>query len=149
MNDKYIKTAKWIMLGLIAVSVIAFLFGWIYGFEKNDALAVDVLFIWTYVMVAAAILAIIAIGGYISSKNDASFLKKLGIVLGGAIVLCAVVFLISPGKPAVGMLEQPSAATLRLTDTVLNLTYIFSAAAILSIIVGEVVLKSKNKKAKD
>lgn len=149
MNDKYIKTAKWIMLGLIAVSVIVFFFGWIYGFEKNDALAVDALFVWTYVMVAAAILAIIAVGGYISSKNDASFLKKLAIVVGGAVVLCAVVYLVSPGKPAMGMLEQPSEQTLRLTDTVLNLTYIFSAAAIVSIIVGEAVLKIKNKKSNE
>lgn len=142
----YSKIVKWIMLGLIAVSVLVFLFGWIFGFEKNEAIAVDALFIWTYVMVAVAVLCIICIGGYIGARNDKSFLKKVGIVLGGTVIVCAVVYLISPGAPAVGMLEQPSASTLKLTDTVLNLTYLCGGAAILSIIVGEVFKAIREKK---
>ncbi|MCQ2158642.1 MAG: hypothetical protein MJY43_02320 [Bacteroidales bacterium] len=142
----YNKTFKTIMLALIAVSVIVLLFGWIFGFETSGAAATDALIIWTYIMVAIAALIIIGFGGYIGAKNDPKFLKKIGIVVGGAIVIVALVYLISPGKPAVGMLEQPKEGALKLTDTMINLTYIAGAGAILSIIVGEVCRSIRDKK---
>ena len=48
--------------------------------------------------------------------------------------------------PAVGMAQQPSASTLKLTDTILNLTYLTGGVAIVSIIVGEVVKGIRNKR---
>ena len=48
------------------------------------------------------------------------------------LAIAAVV--ISPGAPAMGMAEQPEQSTLRLTDTVLNLTYLTGGLAILSIL---------------
>lgn len=142
----YSKTFKTIMLALIAVSVLVLLFGWIYGFEINGAVATDALIIWTYVMVAVAALIIIGFGGYIGAKNDPAFLKKIGIVIGGAAVIVAAVYLLSPGKPAVGMLEQPQESALKLTDTMINLTYIAGAGAILSIIIGEICRSIRDKK---
>lgn len=142
----YSKTFKTIMLALIAVSVLVLLFGWIYGFELNGAVATDALIIWTYVMVAVAALIIIGFGGYIGAKNDPAFLKKIGIVIGGAAVIVAAVYLLSPGKPAVGMLEQPQESALKLTDTMINLTYIAGAGAILSIIIGEICRSIRDKK---
>ena len=44
------------------------------------------------------------------------------------------------------MLEQPSKSTLKLTDTILNLTYLVGGLTILSIIVGEIVAGIRNKK---
>ena len=134
------------MLALVAVSVIVLLFGWIFGFETSGAVATDALIIWTYVMVAVAALIIIGFGGYIGAKNDANFLKKIGIVVGGAAVIVAAVYLLSPGKPAVGMLEQPKQGALKLTDTMINLTYIAGVAAILSIIAGEIYRSIRDKK---
>jgi hypothetical protein len=62
--------------------------------------------------------------------------------------ICFVVYLIAPGTPAQGLLtEQPSAGTLKLTDTVLYLAYILSAVAVIAIIVGEVRIAIKNRKA--
>ncbi|MBP5740365.1 MAG: hypothetical protein J6W59_01240, partial [Bacteroidales bacterium] len=111
----------------------------------NDAVAVDVLFYWTYAMVGLALLSIICIGGWIGVKNDKKFLWKILLVIGGAAVVVLAVYLLSPGSEALGMLEQPSKATLKLTDTILNLTYLVGGLTILSIIVGEIVAGIRNK----
>ena len=42
--------------------------------------------------------------------------------------------------------KLPSAQQLKLTDTILTLTYLTGGAAILSIIVGEIVMAIRNKK---
>ena len=104
------------------------------------------LFYWTYAMVAVAIFSIVFIGGWIGIKNDKKFLVKVLSVLGGAVVICLAVYFLSPGAPAVGMAQQPSASTLKLTDTILNLTYLTGGVAIVSIIVGEVVKGIRNKR---
>lgn len=145
MKSNYSKIIKWILLALLLLSVAVFIGAWIYGFEKNDGLAVDVLFYWTYAMVVFALGSIIIIGGAIGIKNDKKFLWKLLAVLGGAAVVVLAVYLLSPGAEALGMLEQPSKSTLKLTDTILNLTYLVGACTILSIIVGEIVAGIRNK----
>lgn len=145
MKSNYSKIIKWILLALLVLSVAVFIGAWAYGFDKNNAVAVDVMFYWTYAMLGIALLSIICIGGAIGVKNDKKFLwKVLGVVAGAAIVVLAV-YLVSPGSPAVGMLEQPSQSTLKFTDTVLNLTYLVGGATILSIIVGEIVAGIRNK----
>ena len=144
MKD-YSKIIKWVLLGLLVLSVVIFIGAWIYGFERNDAVAVDVLFYWTYAMVGLALASIVCIGGWIGVKNDKKFLWKILLVIGGAAVVVLAVYLLSPGSEALGMLEQPSKATLKLTDTILNLTYLVGGLTILSIIVGEIVAGIRNK----
>ena len=145
MKD-YSKIIKWILLALLLLSIAVFIGAWIYGFKKNDGLAVDVLFYWTYAMVAFALISILIIGGAIAIKNDKSFLWKILIVLGGTAVVVLAVYLLSPGAEAIGLTEeQPSKGTLKLTDTILNLTYLVGALTILSIIVGEIVVSIRNK----
>lgn len=146
MKSNYSKIIKWILLALLVLSIAVFVGAWIYGFEKNDGLAVDVLFYWTYAMVVFALFSIICIGGVIGIKNDKKFLWKLLAVLGGTAVVVLAVYLLSPGAEALGLLEQPSKSTLKLTDTILNLTYLVGAATILSIIIGEIVVSIRNKK---
>jgi hypothetical protein len=41
--------------------------------------------------------------------------------------------------------EQPDQQTLKLTDTLLNLTYLLAGGAIVSIVVGEVISAVRNK----
>ncbi len=134
------------MIALIIVSVVVFALGWIMGFETNNQLAVDLLFYWAYAMVALALIGIVIIGGWVGIKNDKKFLIKALSVIGGVAVICLLVYLLSPGAPAVGIADQPSQGTLRLTDTVLNLTYLTGAVAILAIVVGEFVKGIRNKR---
>lgn len=146
MKSNYSKIIRWILLALLVISIGVILWAVIYGFDKNNAVAVDVIFYWTYVMLGIAVVSIVFIAGAISIKNDKKFLWKALAVIAGAAVLIGVVYLLSPGSPAAGVLEQPSAQVLKFTDTILNLTYLFVGGAILAIIVGEIVAGVHNKK---
>ena len=143
----YSKIFKMIMLGLIVISFALLVIGFIAGFETNGGSMTDVLLYWAYVMIALTIAAVVVVGIIISFKNNPKSLVKIGIVVAAVAVICFLVYLISPGAPAMGMLEQPDHSTLKLTDTMLNLTYIAGAAAIISIIAGEVLVSIRNKKA--
>ena len=140
------KLFKWLMLGLIVVSVVLLIAGFIAGFEANGGAMTDVLLFWAYIMVGLTLVATIVFGLWIGLKNKALSLKKLGIGLVGVVVVCALAYLLAPGKPAMGMLVQPDAQTLKLTDTILNLTYLAGGLAIIAIIVGEIRLGMTNKK---
>lgn len=131
---------------MIVISVALLVWGSSVGFEANNGQAVDVMFYWTYVMIGIAAVAVIGLGAVMGFKNNPKGLVKTLIGLAAIAVVCFVVYLISPGKPAMGMLEQPTQSTLRLTDTILNLTYIAGAIAIASIVVGEVVMSIRSKK---
>ncbi len=134
------------MLVLVLISAALVVWGFSVGFESNDGKPVDVLFYWTYVMIGIALFAVIVLGLILMIKNDPKSLIKLAIVLVGTLVLCGIAYVLAPGSPAMGMLDQPDAQTLKLTDTVLNLTYILGGAAILSIVAGEIVMSVRNKK---
>lgn len=131
------------MIVLLLVSILITAFAWWKGF--ND-LSVNILFYWTYAMVAVAIFSIVFIAGWVGVKNDKKFLVKVLSVVGGTALVCAVVYFLSPGSPAIGIAQQPSQSTLKLTDTILNLTYLISAVAILSIVVGTIVEGIRNKR---
>lgn len=135
------------MLGLIVVSFALLVIGFITGFESNGGTMTDALLYWAYAMIAFTIIAVIVIGAIISFKNNPKSLLKVGIVVVAVAVVCLLVYLISPGNPAMGMLSQPDQSTLKLTDTMLNLTYIAGAAAIIAIVFGEVLASVRNKKA--
>lgn len=143
MKSNYIKIIKVILLCLLLISVGVSIFAFVKDF--ND-LSIEVFFYWTYAMIAVALLTIVFVAGAIGIKNDKKFLWKLLAVVGGAAVVCAAVYFLSPGAPAMGMAQQPSASTLKLTDTILNLTYLVGAAAIVTIIVGEVYKGIRNKR---
>lgn len=134
------------MLGLLAISIILLVWGFIQGFETKDGVATDVLLFWGYIMVALALVATLVFGLWIGIKNSPKMLKNLGIGLGAAVVIVLGAYLLAPGNPAMGMLAQPSAGTLKLTDTILNLTYLAGGLAIIAIIAGEVRIAINNKK---
>ena len=133
---------------LVIISVVLLIWGFMVGFTSNDGTPVDTLLYWAYVMVAVAAVAVILFGAWIGYKNNPKSLLKLCIGLVAIAAVCFVVYLISPGKPAVGLTSAtpPTQGALRLTDTILNLTYIAGALAIVAIIVGEIVMSVRNKK---
>jgi len=137
---KYEKIIKWILVALFIVGIVFSVYGFIVGFESNGNAPVDNLLYCTYAFAGIALLAVlfgvVVIGGI---NNPKSLLKlALGLVAIAAIV--AVAYVLAPGTPAVGYLGEPvTDQTLKLTDTVLNLTYLTFGASILALIVGWIV----------
>lgn len=146
MMKNYNKIFNIIMWLLLAISVVVLVCGFVIGFEANGGKLVDVLFWWTYIILGIALCAVVIFGAVIAFKNNPKSLLKAVLVLLGVAAICGIVYVLAPGKPAMGMLEQPSASTLKLTDTVLDLTYLFGGAAILAIIVGEICSAVRNRK---
>ena len=146
-NQKYAKIFKILLWVLMLLSVGVLVWGFLTGFEANDGAATNVLLYWAYIVIGIALAAVICVGIYIRATTDPKSLVKLGIYVLGAAVLVGIVYLISPGNPAVGYsgATPPTASELKLTDTILNLAYIVGACAILSIIVGEVVMGLRKK----
>ena len=143
----YSKIFKWLMIALIVVSVVLLVLGFVKGFEANDGQAVENLLRWGYVMLGLAVVAAIIVSAIVGFINNPKSVIKLLIGLVAVAAVCFVVYLISKGNPAVGLtVDQPSASTLKLTDTILNLTYLVGGVAIASIIVGEVISAVRNKK---
>ena len=137
---KYEKLIKWLLVALFIVGIVFSVYGFIVGFDTNGNAPVDNILYCTYAFAAIAVLAVVfgvvVIGGINNPKN---LLKLLaGLVAIAAVV--AVAYVLAPGTPAVGYLGEPvSDGTLKLTDTVLNLTYFSFGAAILALVVGWIV----------
>jgi hypothetical protein len=146
---KYGLLFKLIELVLIVISVALLVWGFVKGFPAtvaDDNGTVDPLLFWTYIMLGLALVAILIVGLFIAIKNNPKVLVRYGLILLGIAALCLVCYLLAKGNPAIGLTtEQPDFMTLKLTDSVLNLTYIVGAASILAIIVGEVVMAIRNK----
>lgn len=138
MYQKVIKYLSWALL-ILSIALIVYCF--LRGFDANaNYEAVDLLFFWTYAMVGLAVIATVVVGLIINALNNPKSLLKIAI---GAVAACAVVavaYVLASGAPAVGLVgAQPTDSTLKLTDTVLNLTYFAVGAAILSVIAGAIV----------
>ena len=137
---KYDKIIKWVLVALFIVGIVFSVYGFLVGFESNGNAPVDNILYCAYAFAATALLAVVfgvvVIGGI---NNPKSLLKLvLGLVAVGAIV--AVAYVLAPGTPAVGYLGEPvSDGTLKLTDTVLNLTYFTFGLSILALVVGWIV----------
>ena len=144
----YSKLFKIVMLVLVVISVALLVWGFFAGFEANDGRAVEVLLWWAYIILGIAIAAVVIFGLIISAKNDPKSLVRLGIGLLAIAVICFIAYLLAPGKMPLqwNNAKLPTATELKLTDTILNLTYFTGALAILSIIVGEIVMAVRSKK---
>ena len=122
------------MIALIVVSVGLLIWGFSKDFADN---AVDVLLYWTYCMLGLAVFSWIVIGLIVGAKNNPKSLVNIGIILVGVAALCLIAYLLAKGDPAVAYNGPAvSAGTLKLTDTILNLTYI----------VGEIRMAIASKK---
>lgn len=151
-KQSYAKISKWISWALMLISIAVVVWGTVVGYPKAIAAdngTVDPLLYWTYLMVLFALGAVILVGLYITIRTDAKKLVKMGIILVGVVVVCLIAYLLASGAPAIGYngTKIPTPRTLKQTDTVLNLAYFCGGAAILSIIVGEIMAVVRNKKA--
>ena len=137
---KYEKIIKWVLVALFILGVVFSFYGFAVGFESNGNAPVDTMLYCAYAYAAIAILAVlfgvVVIGGI---NNPKSLLWLfVGLVVIAAIVAGA--YLLAPGTPAVGYLGEPvSDGTLKLTDTILNLTYLLFGGSILALIAGGII----------
>ena len=137
---KYEKIIKWVLVALFAVGVVFSLYGFAVGFEANNNAPVDSILYCAYafaaITIAAVLFGVLVIGGI---NNPKSLVKlALGVVAIAAVV--AVAYVLAPGTPAVGYLGEPvSDGTLKLTDTILNLTYFLFGGALLALVAGWVI----------
>ena len=144
----YNKLFKLVMWVLVVISVVLLVWGFLTGFEANDGRAVNVLLYWAYAILGLAILAVVVFGLIISAKNDPKSLVRLGVGLLVIAAVCFIAYLIAPGKMPLqwNNAKLPTASELKLTDTILNLTYFTGALSIIAIIFGEIMMAIRNKK---
>ncbi len=137
---KYEKIIKWILLALFIVGAALSFYGFVVGFDSNNNAPVDNMLYCAYAFVAITIAAVLTGVVVIGGINNPKSLLWLAL---GLVVIAAVIggaYILAPGTPAVGYLGEPvSDMTLKLTDTMLNLTYLLCGGAILSLVAGAVI----------
>ena len=137
---KYEKIIKWILAVLFVVGIVFSFYGFLVGFETNGNAPVDNMLYCAYafalITIAAVVFGVVVIGGI---NNPKSLLKLLAGLL-AIVAVVAVAYVLAPGTPAVGYLGEPvSDGTLKLTDTMLNLTYFLFGGALLALVAGWVI----------
>ena len=122
--------------------------------NEAEALAttgmLDIVLFWAYALVIAAIVLVVVVLvvvlSIINMAGNKKSLKKTGILLLIAVVLIGVSYLLASGDPiAVNMEVQPTHATLKMTDTLLNLSYALVVIALLALVWGSVRNLIKNR----
>ena len=137
---KYEKIIKWVLAVLFILGVVCSFYGFAVGFESNGNAPVDTILYGAYgyalVTILAVVFGVVVIGGI---NNPKSLLKLVGGVVAIVAVIAGAYFL-APGTPAVGYLGEPvSDGTLKLTDTVLNLTYLLMGASLVALVAGWII----------
>ena len=137
---KYAKIIKWILAVLFVVGIVFSFYGFLVGFETNGNAPVDNMLYCAYafalITIAAVVFGVVVIGGI---NNPKSLLKLLAGLL-AIVAVVAVAYVLAPGTPAVGYLGDPvSDNTLKLTDTMLNLTYFLFGGALLALVAGWII----------
>lgn len=139
----YGKITKYILWLLLAVSAVVAI--WSYAVSFTDK-AVDSLLYWAYALAIVGIVVTIIIAIVVSAINNPKSLLKMLIGLAAIAVIVAVAYVLAPGTPTVGYVgAEVPASTLKLTDTILNLTYFTCGVAIVVIIAGLIVNAVRNK----
>ena len=135
--NKVFKITGWV-LGLLGIvlGILAFF---------NGGSAIDLLLRYTYVLFIAAVVIWIGLSIFISGKNNPKNLIKAAGVVVGIAVLVVLAYVLSSGAPAINVKTQPATQWLKLTDTMLLLTYVLGGAAIVAIIVGAIRDAFNNK----
>ena len=111
----------------------------------NEGSSVDLLLRYTYFLFFAAVVIWIGLAIFIAGRNNPkNLLKAAGVVVGVA-ALVVLAYVLSSGAPALNVKTQPTPQWLKLTDTMLLLTYVLGGAAIIAIIVGAVRDAINNK----
>ena len=137
---KYEKIIKWILVALFIVGIVFSVYGFIVGFDTNGNAPVDNILYCTYAFAGIALLAVVFGVVVIGGINNPKSLLKLLAGLVAIVAVVAVAYVLAPGTPAVGYLGDPvSDNTLKLTDTMLNLTYFLFGGALLALVAGWII----------
>ena len=137
---KYEKIIKWVLAALFVLGVVFSFYGFALGFERNGNAPVDNMLYCTYAYVLITILAVLFGVVVIGGMNNPKSLVKLALGIVAIAAIIGVAYLLAPGTPAVGYLGAPvSDGTLKMTDTILNLTYFLFGGAILALIAGWII----------
>ena len=136
---------------------ISKLIGWVLGIvgivlgiwclakgEASNEGPVNLLLRYSYFLLIAAVVILLGLAIIQTAKNNPKGLLKALCVIVGIAALVAIAYALASSDPIVSLKSQPSAGTLKLTDTVMKLTYILGGAAIVSIIFG-VIRNAINK----
>ena len=135
--NKIFKITGWV-LGLLGIFFGSLAF-------VNEGSSVDLLLRYTYFLFFAAVVIWIGLAIFIAGRNNPkNLLKAAGVVVGVA-ALVVLAYVLSAGAPALNVKTQPTPQWLKLTDTMLLLTYVLGGAAIIAIIVGAVRDAINNK----
>ena len=137
---KYDKIIKWVLVALFVLGALLSVLGFVTGFEANGDAPVDIMLYCAYayalVAIAAVLFGVVVIGG----MNEPKSLIKLGIGIAAIVVIVVLAWLLAPGTPAVGYLGEPvSEGTLKLTDTILNLTYLLFGGSLVALVAGWII----------
>ncbi|HIZ86903.1 MAG TPA: hypothetical protein IAC03_01925 [Candidatus Coprenecus pullistercoris] len=143
--SKFAKVLEIILLVVSLVGLVAFFIfnsktGLYTVANEAEALAttglLDMVLFWAYALVIAA-LVLVVILSLVNIAGNKRSLKRTAVTLVIAIVLVGASYLLASGDPiAVNMAVQPTDATLKMTDTLLNLSYALVVIAILALIWG-------------
>jgi hypothetical protein len=135
--NKVFKITGWVLGILGVVFAVAAL--------VNGDSSIDLLLRYTYVLLIAAVVIWVGLAIFITGKNNPKNLIKAAIVVVAVAVLVFAAYALSSGAPAVNVKTQPSATWLKMTDTMLLLTYILGGAAVVAVIFGAVRDAINNK----
>ena len=136
--NKLSKIIGWV-LGIIGIAL------GIWCFASGVDSTVDIYLKYTYFLLIAAVVILILLAIFMTAKNNPKGLLWALVVLAGIAALVGVTFALSSGAPAVNVKQQPSEAWLKLTDTMLMLSYILGCAAVVAIIFGAIRGALNNK----
>ena len=143
------KIFKWLMWLLFAVSVGILVWGLVKGFPtsagQGDNGTVNALVCWCYIIIGIAAAFAVVFGVGVAIANDPKSIVRIGIGVVVAAAICGIAYALAPASPAIGLLEQPGAGTLKFTDTVLYIVAFAGALAVLAIIFGEIMGAVRNK----
>lgn len=136
----YSKIFKLVLLVLFIIGAVLSCYGFIVGWDDAGNAPVDIILYCAYgfaaITLAVVLLGVVVLDGI---NNPMSLVKLLvGLVIVGVIVAGA--YFLAPGSAPVGYLGEPvSDLTLKLTDTIMNLTYLLCGGALLALVAGGVM----------
>ena len=112
---------------------------------STESMATDIFIDLAYVFLVIAILAIIVLP-IINIVGNPGSVKKTGITLGIAVVVCLIAYFVAPGTAVeTSAAVTATAADFKLTDTLLYLAYFLAVAAIVAVIGGSVANIIRNR----
>ncbi|MCR5464072.1 MAG: hypothetical protein K6F06_06045 [Bacteroidales bacterium] len=112
--------------------------------EASNEGPVNLLLRYSYFLLIAAVVILLGLALIQAARNNPKSLIKALCVIVGIAALVAIAYALASSDPIVSLKKQPDAGTLKLTDTIMKLTYILGGAAIVSIIFG-VIRNAINK----